>query len=77
MVTAAYAALSGCGKLARSPKPLQFSLQCDLGLEVAGESAWSPNDEEEGGDRNLCFVCQGKLGKQRHPAQAQFHLLNQ
>lgn len=64
------AAISGCGKFTRSPT-LQLCLQCDFGLKVAGGSVWSPNGEE-GSDQNLCFVCQGEPGKQRHPAQSQF-----
>lgn len=54
----AYAALSGCGKFTRSPKPWQLSLQCDFGLEVAGGSAWSP-DGEEGSDRNCALSARG------------------
>lgn len=41
MVTTSQAAIGGCGKFTRSPRPLQLSLQCDFRLDVAGKEVSS------------------------------------
>ena len=43
-----------CGKLRRSQKPLQLSLQCDFRLEVVGKDRVAGKGEE-GSNQSQCF----------------------